>query len=197
MRSRLVAGLGAVLLVSGCYSAKTTRSIARDKVATDTARLTGYMKLWNGWQEEVPGGIQHSVIIDEATLIKAGSPKEETCAKTIVRTASADDEPIEQLSPKFIVDGVKTEALVRGETVSVRDYGFTGQESVVVVDGVAMSEYIGLAVSRPAEKVFRVVERRAELCAQTGPGTTVSLWLGNKRMGVNATFIREFVWVLK
>lgn len=191
-----VPGLLAFLfLLSGCASRQTTRAISRTSVGTDTARLTGYMKLWNGWQEEVPGGIQHSVILDEAVLTKALPGQ--SCASAIVRTASSDDEPIDQLSPKFKVDGREIEALVKNETVSVRDYSFNGMEAVVVVDGVAMSEYLGLAVSRPAERVFRVVERRAELCAETGHGSTISLWLGNKRMGVNATFIREFVWILK
>lgn len=192
MRTTLLALLA--LLAAGCQSHQTTRTITRAQVGTDTARLTGYMKLWNGWQEEVPGAIQHSVLLDEATLTKAGP---EACASAIVRTASADDEPIDQLSPKFRVDGRDVEALVKNETVSVRDYSFTGMESVMVVDGVALDKYAGLAVSRPAEKVFRVVERRAELCAETGLASSLSLWLGNKRMGTNATFIREFVWIFK
>ncbi len=43
-----------------------------------------------------------------------------------------------------------------------------GRVETVSVEGVAASSYLGMSVTEPAEKIFRVVERRGTVCAPHG-----------------------------
>ncbi len=166
--------LVAVVLVVGAGACSRTRvetTIRPDLIGSKYARITGYMATRGAapggrHTEETPGDIQHDVIRDEATLARV-TPSE-TCVDVVVRTARVHDEPLEQLVPTFEIDGKEMKAIVENETVSVFDYNFMGRVETVSVEGVAASSYLGMSVSEPAEKIFRVVERRGTVCAPHG-----------------------------
>jgi hypothetical protein len=168
MTNRLVL---VVVVAGACSRTKVETTIRPDLIGTKYARITGYMATRGAapggrHTEEVPGDIQHDVIRDEATL--AHVTPTETCVTVVVRTAREHDEPLEQLTPTFEIDGHEQKAIVENELVSVYDYSFTGQVQTLGIEGVAAASYIGMSVTEPAEQVFRVVERRGTICVPLG-----------------------------
>ena len=171
--------VGVLVSLTACARTRDETTIRPDLIGSKYARITGYMATraaapGGRYTEETPGDIQHDVIRDEATL--AHVTPTETCVDVVVRTARGRDEPIEQLAPTFEIDGAEHKAIVENEMVSVVDYNFMGQVETVNVQGVAAASYIGMSVTEPAEKVFRVVERRATVCVPVG-GTPRSIAL--------------------
>ncbi len=169
--SKLPALLLASLTVAGCARTRVETTIRPDLVGTKYARVTGYMATraaapGGRHTEETPGDIRHDVIRDEATLARV-TPTE-TCADVVIRTARVHDEPLEQLAPTFEVDGKEMKAIVENELVSVYDYTFMGEQQTLGIEGVAASQYLGLSITEPAEKLFRVVERRGSICVPVG-----------------------------
>jgi len=163
--------LAVVVAVGGCARTRVETTIRPDLIGSKYARVTGYMATraaapGGRHTEDTPGDIQHDVIRDEATLARV-TPSE-TCVDVVVRTARVHDEPLEQLAPTFEIDGKEMKAIVENETVSVLDYNFMGRVETVSVEGVAASMYLGMSVTEPAEKVFRVVERRGTVCVPQG-----------------------------
>jgi hypothetical protein len=159
------------LVVAGCSRTRVETTIRADLIGSKYARVTGYMATraaapGGRHTEETPGDIRHDAIVDEATLARVTA--QETCVDVVIRTARVHDEPIEQLKPTFEIDGKEHRAIVENEMVSLFDYNFMGQVETLDVQGVAASSYLGMTVTEPAEKVFRVVERRATVCAPVG-----------------------------
>jgi hypothetical protein len=185
-----------VLAAPAC--AHTLGSAVRaDQIGGKYARITGYMQTsalapGGTWTEETRGAIRHDVILDEATLVKIAG---ETCVDVVVRTESARDEPLEQLKPTFAIDGEAARGVVESEVVSVYDYGFTGTREVVGVEGVAAEKFVALSVRQPEEQIFRVIERRARLCAGRGARSDVELNLEHPSWGANAdAYELDFAW---
>lgn len=181
---RLIPVTVAAALSVGCAGPKVSRTIGANHVGTKYARLTGYFataKAAPGGRHEegVPGQLQHDIILDEATLAKLGPA--ESCFDVVVRTESRYDEPLEQLSPSCSVAGHDGPVVVEDEKVTVIDYSYQGMQRVVRAEGVAASQYLGLSIEKPAEKVFRVVVRRAAVCCAAGGSGTVALALDNSR----------------
>jgi hypothetical protein len=160
-----------VVCAGACARTRVETTIRPDLVGTKYARVTGYMATraaapGGRHTEETPGDIQHDVLRDEATLARV-SPSE-TCVDVVIRTARVHDEPLEQLKPTFEIDGKEVKAIVENEMVSVFDYNFMGRVETVSVEGVAASTYLGMSITEPAEKLFRVVERRGTVCVPLG-----------------------------
>ena len=191
-----LAGLvvAAALLASSCsYKKSGERAVSKDQIGTDYAKLRGYMTSKNAYEEETPADIRHSVIIDEATLVELDG--QQTCFATTVRTGSRFDEPIQQLEPRCRIDGeTMVDGVAQDETLTVVDYGYQGYENTVVAEGIAAGEYLGLQLSKPAKKTFRVIQREATVCCPASPASEVQLIMANKRMGINNPYGVRFVW---
>lgn len=186
------------VVVVGCVNTVST-ALRRDQIGTKYARISGYLNTRSvapgGTHREVtPGTIRHDVLLDEATLAKVDA--QETCVDLVLRTDSSHDEPVDQLKPMFTFDGVEASAVVEHELVSVRDYSFTGVAEVVSVQGVAADKFVGMSVSQPAEKIFRVIERTARVCTgQGGSPRAVKLSLVHPTWQVGGYAYRnDFEW---
>lgn len=177
-----------LVLVSGCVTKGRVvdTTVAPGKVGSPFARLSGYFAACGvGCQEEsVPADIRHDVILDEAVLFAVGP---ETCADVVVRTFSGADEPLAQLAPAWHIDGAISRAVVFEEKVTVVDHSFTGMAPVVQASGVTSDQFLSLGIERPTEKVFRVVERRARVCAAVPSRASAALELRNKHLDVGAS----------
>jgi hypothetical protein len=184
---RVTTLLSVLMFLPGCAGPTVSRTIGADHVGTRYARLTGYFATAQAapggrHEEDVPGHLQHDIVLDEATLTTLTTS--ETCFDVIVRSESQYDEPMEQLMPTCKVSGSSNSALVDAEQVTVVDYSYQGMQPVVQAEGVAASAYLGLSIAQPAEKIFRVVARRAAVCCPAGGRGTVSLALDNSRREV-------------
>lgn len=177
-----------VAFIAGC-GATVSRSIKREWLGGHRAKLATYMKSFDQ-TEGTEGGIRHDVVRDEATLVKLQDG--EACFVVVLRTAAEFDEPIDQLSPEC----ADSEALLTEEaSVSVVDYPYEGEREVFRVDAVAASKFLGLSLKEPAERVFRVIERRGQLCCEARPGGKVALSFTSRRMQYNNTsFGQTFQW---
>src|SRR5688572_7148546 len=159
------------LLGAGCAAHTVSTSLPANQIGTKYARISGYMATRGAapggkHTELTPGSIRHDVVLDEAVLAKVDAG--ETCVDLVLRTASAHDEPIDQYSPKFEIDGRETRAVIESEVVSVYDYNFTGQREVASIQGVTANDFLAMSVSAPSEEIFRVIERRARVCGAVG-----------------------------
>jgi hypothetical protein len=187
-----------LIAVAGCAGPKVSRSITADQVGSKYARLTGYFATAKAapggrHEEDVPGHLQHDIVLDEATLMT--SQPSETCIAVVVRTESQHDEPLEQLSPTCEIGGNGAASVVEDEVIRVVDYGYQGMAPVVQAEGVAGSAFAALQISAPAEQSFRVVERSARICCGAGGGGAVSLKLDNARREVaDYNFTLTFEW---
>ena len=188
-------------LVLCCGGPKVTRSISKDHVGTKYARLTGYFgtsKAAPGGraEEETPGQIRHEVIRDEATL--AHTRPSETCFEVAVRTESAYDEPLDQLAPSCELDETEHAAIVEDERVSVADYTFQGMREVVHAEGVAANQFLGMSISAPTDKIFRVITREGRVCCPAGGATKILLSLDNERRELaDYNYKLSFEWTLR
>src|SRR2546425_239657 len=81
------------------------------------------------------------------------------------------------------------------ETTLARAY--TGQQDVAVVEGVAAAQYVGMAVSKPTDLVFRVIDRRGMVCCARPAIGSARIELRNKHLDYRSTKGRlEMVWKL-
>ena len=189
-----------VLLAASCLAVScnhtVSRKIGQEHIGTKYAMLEGYFRAVD-MVEEVPGNIQHSVIVDEATLSRVG--QRETCMDITLRTARRYDEPISQQSPTCKTEAGNTgEAIAEDEIVSVYDYTYQGRRQTVGVEAVAADTFLGLSISEPAERVFRVIERQATVCCPVAAEGGVKLTLKNKRMDYNnVAYKLAFDWILQ
>lgn len=156
----------AILLLSACAHT-ISRDIRTDQLGTKYARISGYLRTsgaapGGAVEEQTPGHIRHDVLLDEATLMSIANG--EACVNLVMRTASQRDEPIEQYNPTFVFNGRNAATVVEDEEVSVYDYDYTGEQETLSLEGVAAGRYMGLSLKEPAERVFRVIERRATVC---------------------------------
>jgi len=168
---------------AGCGAHSVTTAVRRDQIGTKYARITGYLATrglapGGTHTEETPSNIRHDVILDEATLAKVDAS--ETCVDLVMRTTSVYDEPVEQLSPIFEIDGEESRGVVESELVSVYDYSYSGEREVVSIAGVTSEAFLGLSITEPTENIFRVIERQARVCAgRGGQPQTITLAVTN------------------
>ena len=184
-------------IVGGCASAVRETNLSRANVGSKYARQTGYFAACGAKciEEETEGGIRHDAILDEIVLAKIDP--QETCFDVTLRTHESDDEPLTELSASCEIDGADQQAAIEDELVSVFDHAYTGQQNVAVLEGVAASQYIGMAVSKPAEMTFRVIERRGSVCCPRPAAKQAALKFRNKHFDYGASKGRlEMVWNL-
>lgn len=176
-----------------CGGPSVERALPASWVGTEKAKIAVYMGYAN-FREEVPAGIRHEVVRDEATLMRSAGG--ETCIQLIERTSQDGDEPLDELEPRCEVSGHSATAVVSHETVSTQDYPFVVTPDLVNAQGYTPNgaPFNFSMKGRPEEQVFRVVERSAEVCCP-GAGRNVELRLKSSRMEYNhASFTQRFTW---
>ena len=81
--------------------------------------------------------------------------------------------------------------------MSVADFTYAGTQEVVHVEGVTASEFLDMSIQKPAERIFRVIVREAQVCCPAG-GSTVALALDNARWEeAEYNYKLTFEWSLK
>jgi hypothetical protein len=186
-----------LLLIAACASSVRNATLSRANIGSKYARQTGYFAACGARcdEETTRGGIRHDAILDEIVLAKVDD--RETCFDVVVRTEEGKDEPLTELEAQCEIDGSSNANAIESEVVSVFDHNYTGQQNVAVVEGVAASEYVGLAMSRPAEMVFRVIERRGQICCARPATAGAALKFRNKHFDYGASKGRlEMRWKL-
>ncbi len=181
----------------GCASAVRETTLSKANVGSKYARQTGYFAACGTKciDEETRGGIRHDAILDEISLAKIAA--NETCFDVQLRTEESKDEPFTELQAECEIDGASVATAVESEVVSVWDHAYTGQQNVAVVEGVAASQYIGMAISKPTELVFRVIDRKGTLCCPKAASSSACLRFRNTHFDYGASKGRlEMVWKL-
>ncbi|HUS31554.1 MAG TPA: hypothetical protein VMZ53_23775 [Kofleriaceae bacterium] len=175
------------LVIVGCASASRETTMPRANIGTKYARQTGYFASCGARcdEETTSGGIRHDSILDEVTLAKVDA--QETCFDVTIRAEESKDEPFSEIHPQCSIDGGSQQSAIESELVSVFDYNYTGQQNVAVVEGVAASQYLGMAVSKPADMVFRVIERKGMICCGRPASTSAALEFRNAHYDYGAS----------
>jgi hypothetical protein len=169
-----------IVMLLGCASTARETTLSRANVGTKYARQTAYFASCGTRcdEEQTRGGIRHDAILDEIVLAKVDAG--ETCFDVTIRSEESKDEPLAVLGAQCTIDGGAQASVIESEAVSVFDHAYTGQQNVAVVEGVAASQYIGMAISKPTDLVFRVIERRGRVCCGRGAAQSASLEFHNK-----------------
>jgi len=195
----LALALTAALAVGGAACARAAQVLAASAVGTPSARQSRYMSGGGVWVEQTPDAVQHDTVRDDATLARFSGGL--ACFDLSVRTAVGYDEPIDALEPKCKTDDGMAQASVSHERVSVSDYGFTEQRETArvheVVRDVDGARFRDVTLTAPRNEVFRVVERKAQICCSTGGGREVRLRLTSPRMRINdvgSAYTEEFAF---
>ncbi len=193
--SRLI--LVGYVSLAGCASNVRSVEIRRDLVGTKYAKQSGYFAACGSMcaYEETPGQIRHDVILDEAVL--AGSTTTETCVDVTLRTRSSLDEPVDQLSPTLVIDGLAMRGVIELELVSVKDFTYGSSQEVMRAEGISAHSFSSFTIEEPATMVFRVVERATRICAPGVVRSSVQLQLRNTNLDYGASAGRlTFDWRL-
>jgi hypothetical protein len=176
-----------IMLGVGCASSLRETSLSRGNVGTKYARQTGYFAACGTMcsEEETRGGIRHDVILDEIMLAQISNS--ETCFDVMLRTEEGRDEPFTELSASCVIDGKTHRPAVESELVSVYDYAYVGMSQVAVLEGIAAQTYVGMALSQPTDKVFRVIARQGRMCCPQPAAGSALIALGNRQFDFGAS----------
>lgn len=165
----------------GCASSLRETELSRAQIGSKYARQTGYFNACGAKciEEETAGGIRHDAILDEVVLARIDT--QETCFDVVIRTAEGRDEPLTELSASCNIDGASKRGVFVDEMVSVYDHAYVGMSQTAVVEGVAATQYMGMSVEQPTDKIFRVIQRRGTLCCGKPAATQATLSIHNRR----------------
>jgi len=115
----------------------------------------------------------------------------------VIQTHAPKAEPLARLEFAAATENSNVHGIVTNEQVSVFDYPYTGMRPTAIIEGVAASRYIGMAISQPTDLVFRVVERHGSMCFPRGVASSARLRLRNPRLDFGMTEGRlDMVWNL-
>jgi hypothetical protein len=186
-----------IALGMGCASTLKSTEISRANVGTKYARQTGYFASCGStcFEEETRGGIRHDALLDEVMLARVDPT--ETCFDVVLRTEESKDEPFSELTASCGIDGGDQRAVFVDEQVSVYDHAYVGMSETAVVEGVTATDYLGLSLSQPTDKVFRVIERRGTMCCARATGSSARVELRNRQFDFGMSKGKlEMVWKL-
>lgn len=184
-----------LMLVAGCAHKSVERTVSAEAVGEPGGtRQVNYLNSPPGAgspYEETPGGVQRSAVADEAEL--SALTDDEVCVRYVARSYINLDEPLSFYEVKLNGHPV----VFDNEVVSVVDHFYSGRESVFAAEGVIAHTFNAVNVTRPAEKSYRVIERRAEVC---GPRSTTGQELLELKIPsgpMDATWGQKFAWTVR
>lgn len=161
----------AVLLFTACgYRSREQVVTAADLRAPERTRITNYMSAplrFGSPSEQAPAAVSRAVLADEARIARVEG--DQVCFDVVLRSAVDLDTPLSEM--RLLVD--EQAARVGDEVVTVRDYPYSGERDVLVAEHVSGNAFGSLRLTEPVQNVFRVIERRAQVCrtrAAPGPG---------------------------
>lgn len=157
-------GLGfACVLVAACGYRTRERVVSAADVAAGRTRLTNFMSSsQQPAQESVPESLSRAIVVDEAEISRLDAQR--ICFRIVVRSDSELDLPLSE--HEISINGRRV--AVDGEQLNVHEHGFTGERVVVAADRVSDRSVASYRVAQPEERVFRVHERRTEVCGPRG-----------------------------
>ncbi len=163
---RTICACFALLTASAACGHRTReRIVSAADVAAGRTRLTNFMSSpgqagRNG--ESVPGSLSRGIVMDEAEI--ASVDRVRICFRIVVRSDSEIDLPLSE--HEISVNGRRV--AVDAEQVNVLEHSFTAERVRIAADRVSHDETSRLRVREPEQRVFRVYERRTELCGPRG-----------------------------
>ncbi|TXD34389.1 hypothetical protein FRC98_18420 [Lujinxingia vulgaris] len=195
IRNRCLLVGSLLVLLAGCAHRSVERTVSADAVGeSGQTRQVNYLHSPLGPgspDEETPGGVQRSAVADEAEL--SALTEREVCIRYVARTYIDLDEPLSFYEVKLNGHPVAFD----NEVVSVVDHFYSGRESVFAAEGVVAETFSAINVTRPAEKSYRVIERRAEVC---GPRSTTGRELLELKIPegpLDDTWGQKFAWTVR
>lgn len=149
------------LVVACGYRSKEQSITAADLQKPERTRITNYMSAPirpGSPSEQAPGAITRSALLDEARIAKVTN--DEICFDLVIRTASGMDTALSEM--RVLVNDKP--ARIGDEEVAVRDHTYSGERDVLVAEHVSKHAYGSLRLTEPVQNVFRVIERRGQVC---------------------------------
>ena len=196
-RLLIVLGCSSLVFATAHCGGSAGRIVPAASLGSERAKLGMYMGCFDH-EEQVPEGVRHDAVRDEAVLVK--SRDGETCFHVLERTAQDDDEPLDALRPLCRIEGHKADGVVANETIATQEYPYTARTERVSARG--YSPVSGRAFNfslqgPPEQRVFRVVERSGDVCCP-GAGRRIELRLRSSRMQFNnASYGQRFAWTVQ
>jgi hypothetical protein len=154
-----------LLLVACGYRSKEQSITAADLKIPERTRITNYMSASirpGSPSEQPPGAISRAALLDEARIAKLSN--DEICFDLVIRTHVSLDTALSEM--RILVD--EKPVRIGDEEVAVRDHVFSGERDVLVAEHVSRHAYGSLRLTEPVENIFRVIERRGQVCRTIG-----------------------------
>ena len=155
------------LVLSGCsHRARGLALTAADLQEPERTRITNYMdapRRFGAPYEQPPAPmVSRASLADEARVVRTTG---ELCFALVIRSAVDLDTPLSEM--RMLING-KPGRVGVDEEVFVHDYPFSGERDVLVAEHVGRDAFSSLHLTAPVDKVFRVIERRGQVCRSLG-----------------------------
>ncbi len=180
------------------------RSLPRGELDPARTRISGYLEQVSTFgkvdeRQLVPGAISKAAVTDE--LVVTRRSETDVCVQMTMRTPTAMDEPL--TTWEVVLNGEDT--FVDHESVAgVVDYDYAGSHEVISLESFVKTKSteagLNLSISEPNARVFRVVERVAEVCGPSTLDGAIRLSLriaGANSAGPTKGWQAHYRWVLR
>lgn len=184
--------LAVVAIVAGCSYPTAERSVSPQQIEREDTRLVGYMQYGRttSVEEQTPGQISRDAVANEAILYALEDGQ--TCIELTIRTNAERDEPLAVY--ELTLDGRRVHP--GDEQIEVVDYTYTGERDVLVAEGITGEAFAQLRLTEPEERVYRVFERRTELCGPISQTGDIELEVVAPNGATTSQWGQSFVWTL-
>lgn len=158
--------------------------------------VTNYLGVANGaFTENSRRGLPNEVVIDQARILSIVG--DSVKFEIIVRSEVDKDEPLTQYQ-KISVNEERVYPF--NEVVTIKDYDYTGTREVVSFEGISPERIIDFSITKPADYVFRVFERKVVVTAFVKGASDpkkvkkINLTLKKRLPAPYTPYIEEFEW---
>jgi hypothetical protein len=131
---------------------------------------------YGGERERPPSDLAPELLVDEATL---DISPDEFCFNILVRAPRQLDQPLDMFDYECSVDGDdRVGRVVQSEPSATTEHPFVGEAPRLTIRG--HHGRFSFPVGDPQERVFRIVERRAQVCCRAVPTETLELTMSGR-----------------
>ncbi len=185
----VVAAAGLLAACSPNHWVRRERLVWEGASGPEQSKISNYLtEKETGAPERVEGALSRSVVSDEAWIRRNDG---RLCFDVVLRNNSFLDAPLTDYN--LAVNGQPV--FVGEELISVHDYTVDGERDVFAAEGLTSTAFAAFRVTEPTTETFRVIERRAVVCAPRSPakGQPIKLSMALPRPG-GGLWGAEYLW---
>ncbi len=183
------------MLLASCRRSEVRRPVEQIPLSESVPRSahSAAFTTYGRASERPPSDLSPDLLADEAVL--SISPFE-FCFEVVVRAPRTVDQSLEMFEYECSVDGPDTIGFVRESAAPlISEHHFIGEAPTLFFSGPHAS--LSLPYGEPSHRVFRVSERRGQVCCPAVPTESLELTMAGRVGGLRGAYARlEWQWEL-